>query len=103
MAVAGAYLAEHSVWTFWAGGWSWGPRLLLPALPGLMALAGLVERRRRWLLVALSVTGLIINSPNLVSFYARYYQEALAAKVSARAQLWSFGSAPLFQIWGAAF
>jgi hypothetical protein len=103
VAVAGAYLAEHSVWTFWAGGWSWGPRLLLPALPGLMALAGLVERRRRWLLVALSVAGLIINSPNLVSFYARYYQEALAAKVSARAQLWSFGSAPLFQIWGAAW
>jgi len=103
VAVAGAYLAEHSIWTFWAGGWSWGPRLLLPALPGLMALAGLVERRRRWLLVALGVAGFIINSPNLVSFYARYYQDALVAKVSVRAQQWSFSSAPLFQIWGAAW
>ncbi len=101
--VAGAYLAEHSVWLFWAGGWSWGPRLLLPALPGLMALTGLLERRWRWLLVALSAAGFIINSPNLVSFYERYYQEALAAKVSERAQEWSLSSAPLFQIWGAAW
>ncbi|HVA84537.1 MAG TPA: hypothetical protein VNF28_06515 [Candidatus Binataceae bacterium] len=103
VAAAGAYLAEHSVWTFWTGGWSWGPRLLLPALPGLMALAGLVERRRRWLLVALSVAGFIINSPNLGCFYARYYQEAIAAKVSVRAQQWSVTAAPLFQIWGAAW
>ncbi len=103
LAVAGAYLAEHSIWTFWAGGWSWGPRLLLPALPGLMALAGLLQRRRRWLLVALSVAGFIINSPNLVSFYARYYQEAAAAKVSVRAQEWSLSSAPLFRMWGAAW
>jgi hypothetical protein len=103
LSVAGAYLAEHSIWIFWAGGWSWGPRLLLPAMPGLMALAGLLERRRRWLLIALTVAGFTINSPNLVSFYERYYQEALAAKVSARSQEWSFASAPLFQIWGAAW
>ena len=103
VAVAGAYLAEHSIWTLWAGGWSWGPRLLLPALPGLMALTGLVERRRRWLLVALTVAGLIINSPNLVSFYERYYQEALAAKVSVQAQEWRPSSTPLFRIWGAAW
>lgn len=101
VSVAGAYLAEHSIWIFWAGGWSWGPRLLLPALPGLMALAGLLERRRRWLLIALTIAGFAINSPNLVSFYERYYQEALAAKVSARSQEWSLASAPLFQIWGA--
>ncbi|MGH7915068.1 MAG: glycosyltransferase family 39 protein [Candidatus Binataceae bacterium] len=101
--VAGAYLAEHSIWIFWAGGWSWGPRLLLPAIPGLMALAGLLERRRRWLLVALMSAGFIIGAPNLISFYERYYQEASAAKVSVQTQEWSFGSAPLFRIWGAAW
>jgi hypothetical protein len=62
-----------------------------------------VERPRRRFLVVLSIAGLIVNSPNLISFYERYYQEALAAKVSASAQEWSFRSAPLFQIWGTAW
>jgi hypothetical protein len=68
-----------------------------------MALAGLVKRRQRWLLVALTIAGFIISSPNLVCFYERYYQEAAATKVSERSQEWSFGSSPLIQIWGAAW
>jgi hypothetical protein len=103
VAVAGAYLAEHSIWMSWAGGWSWGPRLLLPAMPGLMALVGLLERRRRWLLIALTIAGFIVNAPTLMSFFERYYQEALAAKISAAAQTWNPLYAPAFRIWGAAW
>jgi hypothetical protein len=55
------------------------------------------------LLVALMCVGFIVGAPNLISFYERYYQDALAAKVSARAQTWSFDQAPLFRIWGAAW
>ena len=102
LAVAGAYLAEHSIWIFWAGGWSWGPRLLLPALPGLMALTGLVERRWRWLLIALTIAGFIVNAPTLMSFYERYYQETAAAKISDQARVWNPRYAPLLRIWGAA-
>ena len=101
MSVAGAYLAEHSVWLFWAGGWSWGPRLLLPALPGLMALAALLERRRRWLLIALTIAGFVVNAPTLISFYERYYQESAAAHISAEAREWNPRYAPLFRVWGA--
>jgi hypothetical protein len=101
--VAGGYLAEHSVWMSWAGGWSWGPRLLLPALPGLMALCGLLERRRRRLLVALTIAGFIVNAPTMISFFERYYQEALAANISATAQTWNPRFAPAFRIWGAAW
>jgi hypothetical protein len=103
VAIAAAYLAEHSMWIFWVGGWSWGPRLMLPAVPGLIAITGLLERRRRSLLVALTCIGFIVGAPNLISFYERYYQDAVAAKVSARAQTWSFDQAPLFRIWGAAW
>jgi hypothetical protein len=103
VAVAGAYLAEHAVWGYWEEPWSWGPRLLLPALPGLMALAGLVERRRRWLLIGLTITGFIINAPTLISFYERYYQEASAAKISTEARIWNPRYAAAFRIWGAAW
>ncbi|HLK85074.1 MAG TPA: hypothetical protein VKT27_01085 [Candidatus Binataceae bacterium] len=102
VAVALAYLAEHSLWIFWVGGWSWGPRLLLPALPGLVALTGLLERRMRWLLVVLTVAGFVINAPTLMCFYERYDQEAAAARISTQAQTWDPRHAQLFRIWGAA-
>jgi hypothetical protein len=103
VAVAGAYLAEHSIWMSWAGGWSWGPRLLLPAMPGLMALTGLLERPRRWILIALTIAGFIVNAPTLMSFFERYYQEAVATNISAAAQTWNPRYAPAFRIWGAAW
>jgi hypothetical protein len=103
LAVAAAYLAEHALWISSDEPWSWGPRLLLPAVPGLMALTALLERRRRWLLVALTVAGFVVNAPTLISFYERYYQEAEAAHISTAARIWNFRYAPMFRIWGAAW
>jgi hypothetical protein len=103
MAVAGAYLAEHAVWGYWQEPWSWGPRLLLPALPGLMAMTALLARRRRWLLVALTIAGFIVNAPTLISFYERYYQEATAAHISTEERIWNPRYAALFRVWGAAW
>jgi hypothetical protein len=68
-----------------------------------MALVGPLERRRRWLLIALAIAGFIVNAPTLMSFFERYYQEALAAKISAAAQTWNPLYAPAFRIWGAAW
>lgn len=99
--VAGAYLAEYAAWGLWQEPWSWGPRLLLPAVPGLMALAALLERRRQWLLIALTIAGFIVNAPTLISFYERYYQEAAAAGISDAARVWNPRYAPLVRIWGA--
>ena len=101
--VALAYLAEHAVWGYWEEPWTWGPRLLLPALPGLMALTSLLEPRRRWMLTALTAAGLIVNAPTLVSFYERYYQEAAAAKITIAARTWNPRYAPFVRVWGAAW
>ena len=103
VAVAMAYLAEYALWISWDEPWSWGPRFLLPAVPGLMALAALMERRRRWLLVALTIAGFIVNAPTLISFYERYYQEAAAAHISDAARVWNPRYAPALRIWGAAW
>jgi hypothetical protein len=103
VAVSGAYLAEHALWGYWEEPWSWGPRLLLPAVPGLMALTALLERRRRWLLIALTIAGFIVNAPTLISFYERYYQEAQAMHISAAARAWNPCYAPALRVWGAAW
>lgn len=102
VAIFAGYLLLHSLWTFWSGGWSWGPRFLLPAIPGLAALLGLLEKNwRRWLM-ALSVAGFLINAPTLLSFYERYYAEQNEQGVSERDALWSPGQAPLLHAWPAA-
>jgi hypothetical protein len=100
--VAVAYLAEHTVWMHWEGGWSWGPRLMLPAIPGLMALTALLEKRRRALLAALTVVGITVSAPTMVSFYERYYQEANAANISPQARMWNPRYAVILRVWGAA-
>jgi hypothetical protein len=99
LSVALAYLGIYTVWFDSAGGWSWGPRLLLPALPGLMALCGLLENgRSRKVLVALTAVGFVVNAPTLVSYYERVYQEELVAHELPT--LWSLKEAPFLRIWG---
>jgi hypothetical protein len=100
--VAAAYLIEHALWLHWEGGWSWGPRLILPAVPGLMAMTALLERRRRIWLAVLTAVGITVSAPTMVSFYERYYQEANAANISPQARMWEPRYAAIFQVWGAA-
>ncbi len=97
------YWILHSFWRF--GGWSWGPRFLVPTLPGLFAVIGLLERKwRRWLII-LTLIGLFWNAPTLVSFFQRYYAEASdGGYISKVLSLWGHPTyAPLFNAWGAAF
>jgi len=101
-AVFFGYLIIYASWRFWGGGWSWGPRFLLPAIPGLAALLGLLEGRWAKALVVLTAVGFLVNAPTLVSFYERYYAEALESGISERALLWSPADAPLLHAWGAA-
>jgi hypothetical protein len=96
------FLALHSLVPYWHGGWSWGPRYLLPVLPGLMALTGLLEGKAAKVLLALAFAGFLVNAPAMVSFYERYYAEANEQGVSDSALLWSPSRAPLLHAWGAA-
>jgi hypothetical protein len=98
--IALAYLGIYSVWRDWAGGWCWGPRYLLPALPGLMGLCALLEGTSRKVLIALTILGFLINAPTLVSYYERVYQEELVVQELPETTLWSLNQAPFLRIWG---
>ncbi|MBI3977521.1 MAG: glycosyltransferase family 39 protein [Chloroflexi bacterium] len=96
------FLLVHSAWALLYGGLEWGARYLLPAVPGLLALAGLVEKPwRRWLAI-LTAVGLVANAPTLVAFYERYLVEVTEQGLSAHQVLWSPADAPLIQMWGTA-
>jgi hypothetical protein len=56
-------------WSIWWGGWTWGPRLLIPAVvPVLPVLAPWIGDRvqRRWLVVMLAVAGGLVSLPAVV-------------------------------------
>jgi len=96
------FLGLHSLYENWHGGWSWGPRYLLPTLPGMMALTGLLEGKAAKALLYLSLLGFLVNAPTLVSFYERYYAEANEQGISDSQLCWSPARAPLLHGWGAA-
>jgi hypothetical protein len=96
------FLSLHSFWAFWSGGWSWGPRFLLPGIPGLAALLGVLYNEWRRTLIALTVLGFLINAPTLFAFYERYYAEENEQGVSEHDTLWSFSRAPFLHVWPAA-
>jgi hypothetical protein len=63
----------------WDGGWSWGPRYLLPVLP--FALVPLAEwwivRRARWIVLTLALLGAVMQIPGATTdFMAAGYQSA---------------------------
>jgi hypothetical protein len=96
------FLGLHSFYENWHGGWSWGPRYLLPTLPGLMALTGLLEGRAAKALLYFSFLGFLVNAPTLVSFYERYYAEANEQGITDSQLYWSPARAPFLHAWGAA-
>jgi hypothetical protein len=96
------FLGLHSLYENWPGGWSWGPRYLLPTLPGLLALMGLLEGRAAKALLYLSFLGFLVNAPTLISFYERYYAEANEHGITDSQLYWSPAHAPLLHAWGAA-
>jgi hypothetical protein len=96
------FLGLHSFYENWHGGWSWGPRYLLPTLPGLMALTGLLEGRAAKALLYLSFLGFLVNAPTLISFYERYYAEANEQGITDSQLYWSPARAPFLHAWGAA-
>jgi hypothetical protein len=103
VALATTSLILHSLWLSWEGGWSWGPRLLLPVLPGLVALTGVLTDGWRKALALSAILGFLLTAPNLVSFYTRYYAEANEQGVSYTDLMWRPSRSPLLHEWPAAY
>jgi hypothetical protein len=98
-----AFLFLHSFLWFWYAAWSWGPRYLVPTVPGLCALTGLLEGNLRKGLIALTLLGFVVNAPTVFCFYERYYAELLERGVPTDDSLaWSLRYAPSLHEWPAA-
>jgi hypothetical protein len=103
VAVFAAFLFLHSLAWYWYAGWSWGPRYLLPGIPGLCALTGLLERNLRKGLIVLTLLGFLVNAPTLFCFFDRYYAELAERGIYADDSIaWSVRYAPFLHEWPAA-
>jgi len=100
-ALLSGFLLIHSG-SWWAGGWSWGPRYLLPVLPALLALAALMRKQLLNLLLVFTVIGFLVNAPTKIAFYDRYFTEVYEQKIPEIQLLWSFEHAPFRQGWSMA-
>lgn len=99
--VAG-FVAIHSVWGEWAGGWSWGSRLLVPALGLLCAAVALAPAALQRLLPVAAIAGLLINAPTLFWSYHQYIEDAYERGVSDDQLIWSWRHAPVVRAWPSA-
>lgn len=102
-AVFAGFLLLHSCLPYWFAWWSWGPRYLVPVVPLLCALAGLLEGSWRRSLAVLAVLGFVINAPTILCFYERYYSELNERGIPTGESLtWSLRYAPSLHEWPAA-
>jgi len=80
-------IAHANVLIRWLGGWSWGPRFLVPTLPlALLLLAPLLRAGRRYgcvlpvALATLVVAGVLVQAPALVVYEPHTYIYTLQAE-----------------------
>lgn len=101
------YLLFHSPYTYWEGGWCWGPRLLLPALPFAILPVGslLVQQGKKpiveFSLAAAIVLGFFIQVPAVAGNYARPLQRIYDDSPAEFQNRWLFHPAysPLIGQW----
>lgn len=87
-------LIFYASWWTWHGGWSWGPRFLVPALPFLMLPVGFVLSRTvipRWFLGLILLgwfVGLLVNIAGATVDFNPYFAAVTQGDYSREALIW---------------
>jgi hypothetical protein len=75
-AISLVWLLVHACWWTWHGGWSWGPRFLMPIVPFLIVPLGALwagaRRSVRTLIVALAVLGFMVELGGVMINFGDY-------------------------------
>jgi hypothetical protein len=73
-----AILGQSAMWWAWWGGWSWGPRFLVPLLPFLVLVLGALRVHRSWqatALVALLFLSVAVNLLGILVDFNTYLSD----------------------------
>ncbi|WP_376791738.1 ArnT family glycosyltransferase [Thermoflexus sp.] len=80
-ALFGGYVALYGQWWAWDGGWSWGPRFLIPVIPFLLLMAGGALRQRPglWAARGLGALGFLVQLPGIFTDHNAFHSWLLVA------------------------
>lgn len=96
-------LVESALWWTWWGGWGWGPRFLVPLLPFLVLLLGMLMERRCWqrrILIALLPLALVVNLCGILVDFNPYLIETTHGEEEREAiYLYQPAYSPLWAHW----
>jgi hypothetical protein len=92
-------LLHSGLWWIWWGGWGWGPRFLVPLMPFLVLVAGVLLEQRGWraaMLYLLFPLSLAVNLLGIMVDFNKYLSEITRGDM-AREQiyLWQPAYSPL--------
>jgi hypothetical protein len=107
------YVFIHSAWHSWMGGWSWGPRRMIPLLPffhlSLSRTWSHASRRLKRLLIFLLMVSVLVNIAGLLGDFNDYYRGTFyrhdvlfswsTAQIVQQPQLLLTGSARIDNFW----
>jgi hypothetical protein len=83
------------------GGWDWGGRFLVPAIPLLCAALGSLRGRIAVVAITLAAVAAVMQIPTIIAPYERAYAEARQDGIYLEDERWTPSESPLVLMWPA--